>query len=68
MAGSVAAEDGEGAAREGEFAGQKGAQRFGGAAFDGRGVDFDFQRVTEPADDLVARGVRDGFDCEGAGG
>ncbi len=67
LAGLFALEGGHGAAGEGEGVGEESEEFVVGAAFEGGGVDFDFKRVTEPADDRVARGVGDGFDGEGAG-
>ena len=68
LAGFVALQNGHGAAGEGEGVGEEFAELVVGAAFEGGGVDFDLQRITEPADDRAARGVGDGFDGEGAGG
>lgn len=63
----IAAEDGDGAAREAERLGEEFAEHFVGAALHGWRVDFDFEGVAEPADDLAARGVGDRFDGERAG-
>ena len=68
LAGEITAEHGDGATRQAEFVSEKFAERGGGAALDGRGVDLDLQGVTEPAAHYAARGVGDGFDREGAGG
>ena len=62
-----AAEEGDGAAREAEAGGEEIADGGVGAAVNGWRVDFDFQRIAEPAGDLGARGVRDDFDGERAG-
>jgi hypothetical protein len=68
LTGFVALEDGHGAAGEGEGVGEEFAEFVVGAAFERGGVDFYFERITEPTDDRAARGVGDGFDGEGAGG
>ena len=65
---SVAPKDGDGAAREAKGRGEKLAQRLVGAPLDRRRVDLYLERFTEPADDLAAGGVGDGFDRERAGG
>jgi len=54
LAGLVALEDGPGAAGEGEGVGEEFAELVVGAAFEGGGVDFYLQRITEPADDRAA--------------
>lgn len=64
----VAVEHGDGAARQAEGLGEEFAQRVVGAPFDRRRVDLHLERVAEPANDLAARGVGDGFDRECAGG
>ena len=63
LPGFFALEKGHGALGEAELFGEEGAKRFVGAAFEGGRVDFDFQRVAEPAGDLGARGVGQRFDC-----
>ena len=67
LTGLVALEDGHGAAGKGEGVGEEFAELVVGTALERGGVDFDLQRITEPADDRAARGVGDGFDWEGAG-
>lgn len=62
----VAAENGDGAARETEFVGEKLAEDLVGAALDGRRMNLHLQRLAQPADDSTSRGVWDGLDGERA--
>ncbi len=68
LPGEIAAENGDGAARETEFVGAEFAERGSGAALDGRGVGFDLRGTGEQADQLATGGVRDRFDRECARG
>ena len=67
LAGGVAAEDGDGASRKIQMFCEKIAEGVVRFSFHGWGVHFDFQRVTEPANDLRSRSIGNHLDRERAG-
>lgn len=66
LAGFFALEKCHGAFGQAEFFGEEETEFFVGAAFEGGGVDFDFEGVTEPARDGGAWSVGNRFDGERA--
>lgn len=61
LAGFFAAQEGEVAAGQGKFFGEKIEEGVVGAALEGGSVDFYFEGIAEPAGDLVMWGIGDDF-------
>src|ERR1019366_1330087 len=66
LAGLFAVGERDRAAGQAELVGEEFAERVVGAAVERGGVNLDFQRVAQPADDFAARRVGNGLDDERA--